>query len=182
MSLAMSLGMTVGLKRTLWMMLGEVIGVAIVGILSVIGVAKLVLQYPEIFFYAKIVGGIYIVYVGMMTWKTQVKLDAFDLSEFKTINPFSLFSNGLMTAILNPKGWAFMVSLLPPLFDSEKSFTLQLTVFISIILISEWICMTIYATGGKSLSTLLNKNDKAHYINRVGGVLLIAVGVWLALF
>ena len=40
--------------------------------------------------------------------------------------------------------------------------------------------MSMYATGGKGLSHWLNKNDKAHYINRVGGTLLIAVGVWLA--
>lgn len=30
MSLAMTLGMTVGYKKTLWMMLGELIGVAVV--------------------------------------------------------------------------------------------------------------------------------------------------------
>jgi len=73
-----------------------------------------------------------------------------------------------------------MVSLLPPLFEPNKSLTLQLSVFISIILISEFISMSMYATGGKGLSHWLNKNDKAHYINRVGGALLIAVGVWLA--
>lgn len=52
MSLAMTLGMTVGYKKTLWMMLGELIGVAVVGILSVIGVAQFILAYPDVFFYA----------------------------------------------------------------------------------------------------------------------------------
>lgn len=180
MSLAMTLGMTVGYKKTLWMMLGELIGVAVVGILSVIGVAQFILAYPDVFFYAKIVGGLYIVYVGVCTMKTPVQLAQYDLKQIKTITPLALFNNGFMTAILNPKGWAFMVSLLPPLFEPNKSLTLQLSVFISIILISEFISMSMYATGGKGLSHWLNKNDKVHYINRVDGTLLIAVGVWLA--
>lgn len=181
MSLAMTLGMTVEYKKTLWMMLGELLGVALVGILSVIGVAKFILEYPDIFFYAKIIGGFYIVYVGICTMKTPVQLAEYDLKHIKTITPLSLLNNGFMTAILNPKGWAFMVSLLPPLFDPKASLASQLSVFITIILISEFICMSLYAYGGKGLRHWLNKNDKAHYINWVGGLLLIMVGIWLAL-
>ena len=39
MTLAMTLGLKVGLRRTLWMMLGEVFGVALVAVSAVMGAA-----------------------------------------------------------------------------------------------------------------------------------------------
>ena len=49
MTLAMTLGMSVGVRRTMWMMIGEVIGVALVAIAAVIGVASVMLNYPSVF-------------------------------------------------------------------------------------------------------------------------------------
>ncbi len=40
MTLAMTLGMSIGVRRTRWMMIGELIGVAIVAIAAVLGVAS----------------------------------------------------------------------------------------------------------------------------------------------
>jgi homoserine/homoserine lactone efflux protein len=43
------------------------------------------------------------------------------------------------------------------------------------------VCMLIYANGGKWLRRILNKGNQAQWINRIGGGLLAAIGVWLAL-
>ncbi|GAL13267.1 putative threonine efflux protein [Vibrio astriarenae] len=40
---------------------------------------------------------------------------------------------GFVTAIANPKGWAFMISLLPPFVDQSAALTPQLIVLVSII-------------------------------------------------
>ena len=39
MTLALTLGMSVGYKRTLWMMIGELAGVAVVSIAAVLGLS-----------------------------------------------------------------------------------------------------------------------------------------------
>ena len=44
MTLALTLGMSVGIKRTLWMMIGELAGVALVATLAVIGVAAIAIR------------------------------------------------------------------------------------------------------------------------------------------
>ena len=49
MTLALTLGMTVGIRRTMWMMLGELFGVGLVAVSVVIGVAALIVQYPQLF-------------------------------------------------------------------------------------------------------------------------------------
>lgn len=40
MTLALSLGMSIGYRRTLWMMFGELIGVAVVAMAAVLGMAS----------------------------------------------------------------------------------------------------------------------------------------------
>lgn len=180
MTLAMTLGMSVGVRRTLWMMAGEVLGVAVVAIAAVIGVASIMLNYPELFAVLKYLGGAYLIYLGINMWRAKTSFKLGNEAEQK-IARSQLFSQGFITAIANPKGWAFMISLLPPFINVDAAVAPQLAILLSIIMLSEFICMLIYATGGKSLRVFLDKGDNVKWLNRIAGALMIAVGVWLAL-
>ena len=180
MTLAMTLGLKVGLRRTMWMMLGEVFGVALVAVSAVMGVAAIMLNYPAMFTWFKWIGGLYLMYLGCkMFWSnSHLSLDA---ETQLVVSRYALISQGFVTAIANPKGWAFMLSILPPFIDASKSISLQLITLVAIIMLSEFICMLIYATGGKGLKALLNKGNNIRWMNGISGSLLIAVGLWLAL-
>ncbi|WP_394130042.1 LysE family translocator [Shewanella maritima] len=179
MTLAMTLGMTVGVKRTMWMMLGELVGVALVAIAAVLGVASVMLNYPDIFNILKWLGGAYLAYVGINMWQAKGKMA---IVEGKTVDThrLSLVSQGFITAVSNPKGWAFMISLLPPFISVDKSLTPQLATLLTIIMFTEFISMMIYASGGKSLRLFLSKGDNVRLLNRIAGCLMIGVGAWLA--
>ena len=180
MTLAMTLGLKIGLRRTLWMMLGEVIGVALVAVLAVMGVAAIMLNYPNVFTWFKWIGGLYLMYLGCkMYWSTRHL--SLGIEPDLSFNRYSLVSQGFITAIANPKGWAFMLSILPPFIDAAQPITFQLLALVVIIMLSEFICMLIYASGGKGLKTLLNKGNNIRWMNGISGTLLIGVGVWLAL-
>ena len=180
MTLAMTLGMSIGIRRTLWMMLGEVVGVALVAIAAVMGVAALMLNYPDVFTIFKWIGGGYLSYLGVRMWLSQGKLGSLNKDTIQPGN-WALVSQGFVTAIANPKGWAFMISLLPPFLSLSEALAPQLIVLVVIIMCSEFICMSIYATGGKSLRLFLERGDNVRWLNRVAGSLLVAVGLWLAL-
>ena len=180
MTLAMTLGMSVGVRRTLWMMVGEVLGVATVAIAAVIGVASIMLNYPELFAFLKYLGGAYLIYLGVNMWRAKTSFKPNDDTQ-QQIGRRQLFSQGYITAIANPKGWAFMISLLPPFINVDLAVAPQLAVLVSIIMLSEFICMLIYATGGKSLRLFLDKGDNVKWLNRIAGALMMCVGVWLAL-
>ncbi|MBE0457713.1 MAG: LysE family translocator [Pseudoalteromonas prydzensis] len=179
MTLAMTLGMSIGVRRTMWMMIGELLGVAIVAIAAVAGVASIMLNYPTVFNALKWLGAGYLIYIGVMMWraKSTVKLDA--QSQLK-VSRQTLFSQGFITAIANPKGWAFMISLLPPFINIDYAIVPQLSMLVTIIMLSEFTCMMLYATGGKSLRLFLNQGDNIKWMNRIAGSLMVAVGVWLA--
>lgn len=180
MTLAMTLGMSIGVRRALWMMLGEVAGVALVAVAAVYGVASIMLNYPHIFTLGKWLGGLYLVYLGLCMWqaKSQLKEGHAPAGQTRTR---TLVSQGFITAVANPKGWAFMISLLPPFISVAKPVTPQLVVLVGIIMLSEFSCMLIYASGGKSLRLFLNTGDNIRWMNRIAGSLLMLVGVWLAL-
>ena len=180
MTLAMTLGMSIGVRRTLWMMIGELLGVASVAIAAVLGVASVMLNYPDAFAILKWVGGAYLIYIGFNMWRAKGKM-SIDTSKPNDVSRQSLFTQGFVTAIANPKGWAFMISLLPPFISVEYALAPQLLVLLSVIMVSEFICMLAYATGGKSLRLFLARGDNIKWMNRIAGSLMAAVGVWLAL-
>ncbi|MCX4029325.1 LysE family translocator [Endozoicomonas sp. SM1973] len=181
MMLAMTMGMTIGVKRTLWMMWGELLGVGIVATASVFGVATLMLQYPNIFEIFKFVGGAYLGYLGLQMWLSKGKM-AFNLDQpnQQEAGALSLACQGFVTAIANPKGWAFFISLLPPFINQALPLTPQLIMLLTMILSIELLCLILYAAGGSSLSKLLQQSGKVQFLNRVSGSLMIAVGLWLA--
>ena len=180
MTLALSLGMSIGYKRTLWMMIGELIGVGAVAIASVIGIAAVMLKYPWIFIAFKIIGASYLLYLGIQLWRSRGKLAISDgVEQVSTGSAWDLIVQGFVTAIANPKGWAFMISLLPPFIDQSQPLTPQLTLLVGIILISEFVCMTLYATGGKGLKRALGHAKNVRLMNRVAGTLMVGVAIWL---
>lgn len=180
MTLAMTLGMSIGVRRTMWMMMGELLGVAIVAIAAVLGVASIMLNYPDVFEVLKWMGGAYLAYIGLNMWRSKGKM-ALGESEPSEVNRYALFTQGLVTAIANPKGWAFMISLLPPFISVEHEVGPQLVMLLSVIMVTEFTSMMAYATGGKSLRLFLSRNDNVKLMNRIAGSLMIGVGGWLAL-
>ncbi|MGB1198346.1 MAG: LysE family translocator [Thalassotalea sp.] len=180
MTLAMSLGMSIGVRKTLWMMYGELLGVTTVAIAAVLGVAALLATTPQLFIVLKALGAMYLTYIGINMWRSKGKLALNEQSNVdRTISRKSLFSQGYFTAIANPKGWAFMVALLPPFINKSYALPPQLAVLVVIIIISEFICMLLYATGGKTIGKLLTTKDNVKRLNKVSGSLMVLIALWL---
>ncbi|PXF62774.1 LysE family translocator [Kangiella spongicola] len=182
MTLALTLGMSIGVRRTMYMMWGELIGVALVSVLAVVGVASIMLNYPSAFLVLKYAGGAYLVYLGIQMWRSRGKM-AINLDDHcpNSVSGKQLAMQGFVTAIANPKGWAFTVSLLPSFINPTLAMPPQLSALVVIILLSEFMFLMIYATGGKTLRRLLQRSNNVRLINRLSGSLMIAVGIWLAL-
>ncbi|MCD4676945.1 MAG: LysE family translocator [Desulfobacula sp.] len=182
MTLALTMGMTIGVKKTFYMMYGELLGVAIVSVAAVSGVAAIMLKLPVLFVALKYIGGLYLVCLGIQMLRSKGKISInFEDSQHFDISPKSLVIQGFVTAIANPKGWAFMISLLPPFIHPLKPFVPQICILVGIILTTEFFCLVLYSNGGQSLSRFLEKSGNVCLLNRISGGLMMAVGVWLGL-
>jgi len=181
MTLSMTLGMTIGVRRAFWMMYGELFGVGLVAAASVVGVATVMLQYPALFLGLKYLGGLYLCYLGVQMWLSKGKM-AIDCDSGLNAGSSAkqLAFQGFITAVANPKGWAFFIALLPPFIDDQQPLPGQLGVLLGIILSIEFLSLILYASGGRTLNHLLQKSDNVRLLNRIAGTLMFAVGIWLA--
>ena len=181
MTLSLSMGMSIGLKKTFYMMYGELLGVSIVASLSALGVATLMLSYPLIFIIFKYLGGSYLGFLGIQMWLSKGKMSLQNGECKFNVSKKTLAIQGFLTAIANPKGWAFFIVLLPPFLDNKIALAPQLTMLVVMILVLEFICLIIYASGGTLLRNLLNDASNVRLLNRISGSMMICIGIWLAL-
>ncbi|MGB0466627.1 MAG: LysE family translocator [Pontibacterium sp.] len=182
MTLALTLGMSVGVRRSLFMMAGELLGVGVVASAAALGVAALMLQYPQAFILLKLAGGAYLGWLGVLMWQSRGRLVLVEPGAQQVQQGRrQLAINGFITAVANPKGWAFFVTLLPPFLDSSQPLAPQLTVLVALILSLEFLCLLIYASGGRALRHLLMDKANVKLLNRIAGSLMMGVGIWLVL-
>lgn len=182
MTLSLTLGLTIGLKRTFWMMWGELVGVGLVAVCAALGVATLMLKFPAVFEIFKWLGGAYLGWLGVQMWQSKGKMAIqLDQADHPHITAKALALQGFVTAIANPKGWAFFVTLLPPFLNADQPLAGQLSVLVFILLSVEFLCLILYASGGRSLRHFLEKGANVRVMNRLAGTLMVGVGLWLAL-
>lgn len=175
MTLAMSLGISIGVRRALWMMAGEVLGIALVGVAAMLGVAALLLASPTVFTVFKVGGAAYLLWTAWRSWHAAPAA----LGGASSIKPTALFAQGFFTAVANPKAWAFQMALLPPFIDAKAPLLPQMAVLLALMVVIEFVCLLIYASGGRSLSELLLRRGQAQWLNRVAACLMVGVAIWL---
>lgn len=177
MTLALSLGVSIGVRRALWMMLGELVGVALVGAAALGGVATLLLAAPDAFFAAKMIGASYLVWSAVRAWRSPVHMAVEHAADVATAS--RLASQGFVTAVSNPKAWVFFAALLPPFIDPNTRLLPQALVLLSAMVIIEFLCLLIYAQGGRMLRDYLTNRGLGLWLNRVAASLMFAVACWL---
>ncbi|MDG1905496.1 MAG: LysE family translocator [Arenicella sp.] len=179
MTLSLSLGVSVGVRRALWMMLGELVGVALVGAAALGGVAALLFSAPQAFMIAKLIGAAYLIWCAVKAWRSPVKIALSQASD--EISTTGLISQGFITAVSNPKAWIFFAALLPPFIDPQQSLLPQAVVLLSVMVIIEFICLLIYAQGGRMLRDYLANRGLGQWLNRIAAGLMVGVAFWLVL-
>ena len=180
MMLSLSLGMTLGVRQAAWMWLGELLGVGLVAVASVLGAATVLLQYPPLFTAFKWGGGAYLVWLGIEMWRSKGTLAIPEVDDVvRAPARKQLAVQGFITAIANPKGWAFFIALLPPFLDFSRPMAPQLSLLLSIILSMELCCLVLYAMGGSVARALLANRANVRLINRISGTMIAGLGIWL---
>jgi len=179
MTLSMTLGISIGVRRTLWMMAGELTGVFLVGAASFAGVTALMMNYPQIFITAKFAAAAFLVYSGVKAWRAPTHVDGKNPNA--TLTRRQLAAQGFLTATSNPKAWIFLAALLPAFIDAEQSIIPQAAIMLSVMVVIEFISLLIYASGGKALKVMLTNRGLGHWLNRISASLMFGIAIWLLL-
>ena len=175
MTLAFTVGLTQGYRRTLWMMAGEMLGVAVVVTTTVLLLAWLLALDPLYFRLLGLAGGCYLLWIAWRLWTAEEHFSAERGGQ--QISRAQLAILGLTTAVMNPKGWAFMVALLPGFLDAERSISQQLPIFLGVMLTTEFLSMSLYAAGGRWLGHVLGQDKNLALLNKFAALLMVGVSV-----
>lgn len=175
MTLAFSLCLSQGYRQTLWMMWGELAGVATV-VTSCVLLLTWIQSLSEVYFtLLALVGGSYLLWVAYRLWTQPARFSSGD--EQPHLSASALLILGYVTAVMNPKGWGFMIALLPGFMSVDDSTPQQLAAFLGVMLPSEFLSMTLYATGGSGLRRFLTNERHLADLNKVAAGLMVLVAM-----
>jgi len=173
MTLAFTLGLSQGYRKTLWMMWGELAGVATVVTSCVLLLTWIQSLSPVYFTGLALIGGNYLLWIAYRLWTQPAHFEGGERQP--RVAPIALVGLGYATAVMNPKGWGFMIALLPGFISPEYSTTQQATVVLAVILPSEFLFMSLYASGGSALRRLLNSDQQLARLNKISAMLMVLV-------
>lgn len=173
---AFQMGLNYGFKKTLWVLFGLSIGLGILLGLALLGLG-LIAQYPMILSGIKLLGALYLMYLGFCSWNDDAKLQTNDIKTAPT--PKKLFQGGLWVSLSNPKAILFFSAFFPKFIDFKQPLLSQYAVLIVAFFMIETLWQVIYTAGGIKLSHWLNAGNRMLYLNRLCGLIFIGIGAML---
>lgn len=176
--LALTHGAIYGSRRTIATILGGALGFAIIIGLSIFGIGALLAASAGALTVMKIVGGAYLIWLGVRTWQSP-SIGDLNLTERAQISSAAMFRTGALSAVTNPKGILFFVAFLPQFIDPAQSLLLQFVImagtFVLVEIVYEWVVASLAAKVQRWL------RRAGRTFNRVTGGLFMAIGVALPL-
>nr|WP_314860141.1 LysE family transporter [uncultured Undibacterium sp.] len=180
--LSMSHGLSYGVKRASVTILGLQFGLLLVLIVAGAGVGSLLLASETAFGIVKILGALYLIYLGATQFFSQPQASAVvqDAHAEAHIPSFRRrVLTGFLTNASNPKGIVFMVAVLPNFINSQSALLPQLTILAITMVVIDTTVMHSYALLASSLQNLMRDVKAQRVQNRLFGAVLVLVGASL---
>ena len=164
---------TRGIVATLYFIVGGVLGDLVYLSVAIFSLGMLFGYVEPLIFYVKIIGGIYLIYLGYKCFRAKTQSGGNNYLG----GGLRQFSAGFLVCISNPKVIIFYLSFLP-LFVDLGSLNLatgiELMLVIGLTVTSALLLITF---TGNQLRKLMSNPSSLRWLNRSSGVMLIGVGL-----
>ena len=176
--LALTHGALHGTKKTLATIAGGSLGFGLIIGLSMFGIGALLTKWVGLLVIMKWLGGAYLVWLGIQL----IRSEPINISRSKNTDNGrfrTLFGQGLISAVSNPKGILFFVAFLPQFVNPRESLFTQFLLMAMTFIVIEFAYEFTVALLADRIKPLLVRAGKN--FNRVFGGVFIAIGVLLPL-
>ncbi len=126
----------------------------------------------------KIVGGMYLIYLGIQSWRSGSFKIKKDISKKGN---FAEFVTGYLISMANPKVMVFYIAILPNFINLKNLSLLIASEIIIITFLGLMAGISVINLGASKIKNKLESSDSNAYINRIVGSIMMVAGIWLAL-
>ncbi len=158
---------------------GLLLGIMFHSIAAATGVAAILLTSSYAFIVIKILGAMYLIYLGVQAFRQKGKQEIKKTDD--NASDLKLFKEGMLSSTLNPKLALFFMAFLPQFVSHDtNAFYNMLLLGLLFILMSLPVLFSVAILSAK-FGNILTRNKKVSAsIGKVSGIILIALGVRLA--
>ncbi len=159
--------------------LGIAIGVQLHVLYTMLGVGLVLHNSPQWFSTIKLIGAIYLIYVGYQTFSSRPSSST-DAAAPRGLNALGALRTGFFTNALNPKTTLFVVSVYTQMVGPDTLLPVQIGygLFMSLAHWAWFSLVTLFFAEERLRMSLLQRQG---LLNRSIGAMLVALGIGLAL-
>ena len=176
--LAMRNGMAGGWRDVLYSSLGNVTGLGLLSGASMLGLGLVLYSSSIIFLAVKIMGALYLFYLGYQHLRGRASFSLTDGARIKR-SAWQLYREAFGLAVTNPKPILFFTALFPQFIDPSSPLLPQFSVLTAIFMIISLITQQGYALLARRGKGLFRRPRIMLGINRAVGSVFIAFGLFL---
>lgn len=171
-----------GVKSTIATILGNISGLFLLSLLSVMGLSALVLYSTIAFTVVKTAGAIYLIYLGVRLWRYGFARSTTGFNNNavgRQPNILKMYSQGITVALSNPKAIAFTTALFPQFIDHQLVLLPQFIILVTTFMLYSFVCLFIYSLLGARTGAGIRNSRFEKAISRVFASIFIGSGVIL---
>ena len=165
-----------GLKKSVWTAVGDVSANIIQGILVVFLIGSFLTDNPEILYYLKWAGILYIVYLAYDTYTT--KISSINSREQSTKSILSFYKDGFMVAGLSPKAIIFFGTIFSSFINFESNVFSQFIILMITYVVLDFLTLMIYGMAAEKISIWLKSKPKV--LNTISACVLLIIALYVA--
>ncbi len=172
-----------GRRVALGTSLGVASGLAVWTIASAVGVASVLRASAVAFTVLKVIGALYLVWLGFQALRAARSATAIELRCSTTGSALGVsggFRQGLLSDLANPKIGIFFTSLLPQFVDPGKPALLPFLALGAMFVLMTVLWLSAYCLIAAQAATTLMRPRVRAAMGRVTGVMLIGLGLRVA--
>lgn len=176
--LSVTNSLTHGFTKSVFSSLGNITGLFVVSGAAALGLGAVLQTSILLFTSLKIVGAIYLIYLGIHQWRSKHNLFKKSMATSKREQGIrKSFIQGFLVAISNPKAILFFTALFPQFIDLAKPVFAQFIILTTTFMFFSFTILAIYALSAQSAKGWFEKSNRAIWLNRVSGTIFITFGL-----
>jgi threonine/homoserine/homoserine lactone efflux protein len=165
-----------GLKKSVWTAFGDISANFVQAILVTFVVGSLLINNPNIYFFIKWAGILYLLFLAYETYILKIKKLGPKNKILKS--NFKMYRDGFVVAGLSPKAITFFGTIFITFINFQENVISQFLILIFTWMFLDFLSLMVYGLAARKVQTWLKSNPRI--LNTISACVLIIIAIYIA--